>query len=122
VRKLPFIERIHGPVGDALGSLACQARVIIGPVASYLVRAHAVTQGVAAAVRVARAQSLLDELDEPDLICATTADALLALATESSAMLAEQTERLARWIEGAALSDPGKTSAASVEGKEASDG
>jgi hypothetical protein len=122
MRKLPFIERDHGPVGDALGSLDYQARVIAGPVAKYLVRAHAVSQGVAATVRIARAQSLRVERGEPDLLHATTADALLALAEASSDMLAEQAEQIAQWIEIAALADPDNASAASIEGKEATDG
>ncbi|MGF6857328.1 hypothetical protein [Paraburkholderia sp. CI3] len=122
MHKLPFIERDHGPVGDAVGSLDYQARVTVGPFVAHLVRTHAVFQGVAATVRIARAQSLRAERGEPDLIHATTADALLALAEASSDMLAEQAERFAEWIEVAALADPAEARPASVEGKEATDG
>jgi|GEM_PF-5162632 len=122
MRKLPFIERNHGPVGDVLDVFDRHAPVAIGPVADYLVRAHAVNQGVAAVVRVARGQSLRAERGEPDLTHATTADALLALAEASSDMLAEQAEQLAQRIKVAALADPNKAFAASVKGKEATDG
>lgn len=123
MRKFPpFVERNHGPVGDVLDVVDRQARVAVGPVADYRVRAHAVTQGVAAAIHIARAQGLRAERCEPDLIHATTADALIALAETSADMFAEHAEQLAQWIKVAALADPDKASAALVEGKEATDG
>ncbi|MDH6150513.1 hypothetical protein OKW46_004438 [Paraburkholderia sp. WSM4179] len=108
MRRLPFLERNHGPVGDALDHADSPSRIPVSPVASYLVRAHAVSQGVAAAVRVARAQALRVDRGEPDLMHTTTADVLLALAEASAEMLAEQAERLAEWMEVAARADLGK--------------
>jgi hypothetical protein len=122
VLKLPFIERNHGPIGDVLEHVHRESRVAVSPFAGYLARSHAVSQGVAAAVRVARAQSLRAEAGEPDLVYETTSDALLALVEASSEMFAEESERLAEWVEVAALAHPGKVDAASFEGKEATDG
>ncbi|WP_250489898.1 hypothetical protein [Caballeronia sp. INML2] len=124
-KPLPFIERNHGPVGDVRDAVDRYARVAVGPVADFLARAHAVNQGVAAAVRVARAQILRVERDEPDLIHTATQDALLVLAETASNMVAEQAEQISQWIEGTAMAGPyvksdrsGAVSTEAVDGSE----
>ncbi|WP_277184021.1 hypothetical protein [Caballeronia sp. BR00000012568055] len=111
MRKLPFIERTHGPIGCTLESVDSQARIAVGPVAAYLARSHALTQGASAVARVVRAQNLSGDIDEPELISPTTTDSLLALVEAACQMHAESMEQFAEWIAVAGLADPREKSA-----------
>ncbi|QQC63865.1 hypothetical protein [Paraburkholderia ginsengisoli] len=96
-----FYSRGHGPVSDAIGQIDFCTTMPVGGLADNLAKVHAVSQGLAAILRIARADGLARERDASEtgpLLAPGAVDALLALGEVSAGMLADDAEALAEWI------------------------